>query len=76
MILVPADGYREHLLELRPVDHSEFQGVAVPPVSLVFGEYGVRVRLVDQEQGACPVLLQGEPIETVQIIGRMVAMVL
>ena len=42
MILVPADGYREHLLELRPVDHSEFQGVAVPPVSLVFGEYGVR----------------------------------
>ena len=50
MILVPADGYREHLLELRPVDHSEFQGVAVPPVSLVFGEYGVRVRLVDQEQ--------------------------
>ena len=76
MILLPADGYREHLLELRPVDHSEFQGVAIPPVSLVFGEYGVRVRLVDQKQGACPVLLQGEPVETVQIIGRMVSMVL
>ena len=76
MVLVPVGTYVDDPFKFRLIDDTEFQGVPVCPVGLIFGEYGAGVRLVHKEQRPCPVLLQRQPVETVQEIGRVPAVLL
>lgn len=58
MVLLTVGTYIDDLFKLRLVDNPEFQRISIGAVRLVFGKYGIRVRLVDQEQGTGTVLLQ------------------
>jgi len=73
MVLLTVGAYVDDLFKLRLVDNPEFQRIAIGTVRLVFGKYGICVRLIDQEQGTGTVLLKGEPVEAVQEIGRAAA---
>ena len=73
MVLLTVGTYIDDLFKLRLVDNPEFQRISIGAVRLVFGKYGIRVRLIDQEQGTGTVLLQGKPVKAVQEIGRPAA---
>ena len=73
MVLLTVGTYIDDLFKLRLVDNPEFQRISIGAVRLVLGKYGIRVWLVDQEQGTGTVLLQGKPVKAVQEIGRPAA---
>lgn len=58
MVLLTVGAYVDDLFKLRLVDNPEFQRIAIGTVRLVFGKYGICVRLIDQEQGTGTVLLK------------------